>query len=152
MKILRKPQINAVIIAVISLFYAAVFILVSGHVEFERILNHANTLDCAFWNTWAVFLKQGNIKYIGYAYIAVTLGIVGASFAGRQTYDEYQISILGKGLMVMGIAMTVLFPISLLLVLSDPRYAIETLIFLAVVHWSAVLIAAFVYTIKWSRK
>lgn len=152
MKILRKPQINAVAIAVISLFYAAVFILISGHVEFERILNHANTLDCAFWNTWSVFLKQGNMKYIGYAYVAVTLGILAVSFAGKQNYDEYQVSILGKGVMVMGIAMTALFPIALLLVLSDPSYAIETLMFLVVVHWSAVLIADLVYTIKWCRR
>lgn len=152
MKILRKPQINAVVIAAISLFYAAVFILISGHVEFERVLNHTNTLNHAFWNTWSTFLKQGNMKYIGYAYIAVTLGIAAVSFAGKQNYDEYQISILGKGIMVMGIAMTALFPIALLLVLSDPSYAIETLMLLVVVHWSAVLIADFVYTIKWCRQ
>ena len=92
------------------------------------------------------------MKYIGCAYIAVTLGIVAVSFAGKQNYDEYQVGILGKGVMIMGIAMTALFPIALLLVLSDPSYAIETLMFLVVVHWSAVLIADFVYTIKWCRQ
>lgn len=69
MKIMRKPQINAVIISAVSMFYALVFILISGHIEFERILNHADTLNSAFWNGWSDFLKQGNMKYIGYAYI-----------------------------------------------------------------------------------
>ena len=64
MKILRKPQINAVIVLVISMFYALVFILISGHIEFERIINHANTLNSIFWNGWSAFLKQGNMRYI----------------------------------------------------------------------------------------
>lgn len=141
MKILRKPQINAAVIAVISIFYAAMFGLVSGHVEFDRILDHANTLNSAFWNAWTVFLKQGNLKYIGYSYLVVTIVIVIASFAKRRNYDEYQTSILGKGIMVMGIALVALFPIALLLVLSDPQYAIETVMFLVAVHWAIVLIA-----------
>ena len=141
MKILRKPQINAAVIAVISALYAVMFSLVSGHVEFDRILDHANTLNSAFWNAWTVFLKQGNLKYIGYSYLVVTIVIVIASFAKRRNYDEYQTSILGKGIMVMGIALVALFPIALLLVLSDPQYAIETVMFLVVVHWAIVLIA-----------
>ncbi len=141
MKILRKPQINAAVIAVISALYAVMFSLVSGHVEFDRILDHANTLNSAFWNAWTVFLKQGNLKYIGYSYLVVTIVIVIASFAKRRNYDEYQTSILGKGIMVMGIALVALFPIALLLVLSDPQYAIETVMFLVAVHWAIVLIA-----------
>ena len=76
MRILRKPQTNAVIISVVSIFYALVFIIISGHLEFERILNHAETLNSPFWNGWSIFLKQGNMKYIGYAYIALALAIV----------------------------------------------------------------------------
>ena len=134
MKILRKPQINAAVIAVISALYAVMFSLISGHVEFDRILDHANTLNSAFWNAWTVFLKQGNLKYIGYSYLVVTIVIVIAAFAKRRNYDEYQTSILGKGIIVMGIALVALFPIALLLVLSDPQYAIETVMFLVVVH------------------
>ena len=151
MKILRKPQVNAAAIAVISLFYAAMFSLVSGHAEFDRILDHANTLDSAFWNAWTVFLKQGNLKYIGYAYIAVTLVIVIASFAKGRNYDEYQASIFGKGIMVMGIALLALFPIAFLLVLSDPQYAIETVMLLVVVHWSIVLIVDSVLVLQWAK-
>ena len=151
MKILRKPQINAAVITVVSLFYAAMFHLVSGHAEFDRTLDHANTLKSAFWNTWTAFLKQGNLKYIGYAYIAVTIVIVIASFAKRRNYDEYQASILEKGIKVMGIALVVLFPIALLLVLSDPQYAIETVMFLVVVHWAIVLIADSVLALQWVK-
>lgn len=151
MKILRKPQINAAVIAVISIFYAAMFGLVSGHVEFDRILDHANTLNSTFWNAWTVFLKQGNLKYIGYAYLVVTIVSVIASFAKRRNYDEYQTSILGKGIIVMGIALVALFPIALLLVLSDPQYAIETVMFLVVVHWAIVLIADSVLVLQWVK-
>lgn len=151
MKILRKPQINAAVIAVISIFYAAMFGLVSGHVEFDRILDHTNTLNSAFWNAWTVFLKQGNLKYIGHSYLVVTIVIVIASFAKRRNYDEYQTSILGKGIIVMGITLVALFPIALLLVLSDPQYAIETVMFLVVVHWAIVLIADSVLVLQWVK-
>ena len=151
MKILRKPQINAAVIAVISALYAVMFSLISGHVEFDRILDHANTLNSAFWNAWTVFLKQGNLKYIGYSYLVVTIVIVIAAFAKRRNYDEYQTSILGKGIIVMGIALVALFPIALLLVLSDPQYAIETVMFLVVVQWAIVLIADSVLVLQWVK-
>ena len=68
MRIMKNPYINAAVTFVISLAYATVFILTSGHIEFERILNHSQTLNRAFWNNWSIFLLQGNLKYIGYAY------------------------------------------------------------------------------------
>lgn len=151
MKCLRKPQINAVIISFISIFYAFIFTLIAGHLEFRRLLNHANTLNSTFWNGWSAFLRQGNIKYIGYAYIALTIAIVIISFIRKRDYDEYQTGILEKGIMVMGAAMVLLFPISLLLVLSDPLYSVETLLFLVVVHWSIILITDLIYVIRWSK-
>lgn len=151
MKIFRKPLINAVIISVISIFYAFVFVLASGHIEFERILNHADTLNNTFWNVWSTFLKQGNMKYIGYAYIILAIVIVVFSLIRKRDYDEYQIDILEKGFIVMAVAMVLIFPIALMLVLSDPLYSIETLMFLVVVHWSVVLIADLIYVVKWSK-
>ena len=50
MKIMRDPRVNAAIILLITAFYAPVFILTSEHIEFERMLNHASTLNSAFWN------------------------------------------------------------------------------------------------------
>ena len=151
MRIMRKPQVNAAIISIISIFYALVLILTSGHMEFERILNHANTLNSVFWNEWSAFLKQGNMKYIGYTYIVLAIAIVVLSFVRKQDYDEYQTGILEKGVIIMGAVMVLLFPVALMLVLSDPLYSIETLMLLVVVHWSTILIADLIYVIKWGK-
>lgn len=151
MRIFRKPQVNAAIVSVVSAFYALVFILISGHREFERMLNHADTLNSTFWNGWSAFLKQGNMKYIGYAYVALALAIIVISFVRKKDYDEYQTGILEKGIIVTGAAMVVLFPIALILVLSDPSYCIETMMFLVVAHWFIVLIADLIYVIRWVR-
>jgi len=151
MRIFRKPQMNAVIVSAVSLFYAFVFILISGHLEFDRILNHGKTLNSAFWNGWSAFIKQGNLKYIGYAYLVLALAVVIVSLIQKRDYDEYQISILGKGIIAMGAAMVLLLPIVLVLVLSDPSYCVETLLFLVVAHWSTVLVVDLIYVIKHSK-
>ena len=57
MKLLQNPYINAAVITIISVFYAAIFIITSGHVEFLGMLDHGQTLSSAFWNGWTVFLK-----------------------------------------------------------------------------------------------
>ena len=151
MKIMRNPKVNAAIILIITTFYSLVFILSSGHIEFERMLNHASTLNNTFWNAWSAFLMQGNLKYIGYAYLVLAVAIVILSFIRKQNYDEYQISFLEKGLITSGIVMVCLSLMALVLVLSDPNYAIESLIFLVIVHWSTVLITDLAYVIKWGK-
>ena len=65
MTLLKKPHIHAVAITLLSIFYATIFIVTSGHIEFQNILNHGQTLNSAFWNSWARFLQQGNLKYMG---------------------------------------------------------------------------------------
>lgn len=149
MRIIRNPYINAAVTSVISLAYAAVFILTSGHIEFERILNHSQTLNRSFWNNWSIFLLQGNLKYIGYVYIAVAISIIILSIIRKKNYDEYQVGILTTSFVVMGVILLLLFPTALLLVLSDPNYAVEMLMFLIVAHWSAFIIANLIYAIKW---
>lgn len=151
MKIMRSPTVNAAIILIITAFYSPLFIITSGHIEFKRMLNHAETLNSSFWNAWTAFLAQGNLKYIGYAYLVLAPTIVILSLIKKQNYDEYQINILEKGFIISGIVMVCLFPAALLLVLSDPNYAIEALAFLIVVHWAAVLIADLTYVIKWVK-
>jgi len=151
MKLLRKPQINAVLISVISAFYALIFIFVSGHLEFNRLFSSGKTLNSNFWNGWSDFLKQGNLKYIGYAHIILALAVVVFSLIKKQEYDEYQISIFEKGIMIMGATMVLLFPLALILVLSDRTYCVETLMLLCVAHWSIVLVADLIYAIKYSR-
>lgn len=151
MKVLKKPYINAIVIAVVSAFYALIFILISGHVEFERLLNRTVTLNSTFWNGWSAFLKQGSIKYIGYVYLLLAIIIVLLSFVKKRDYDEYQKSILEKGILTMGVIMIMTFPISLIMVLSDPSYCVETLMFLVVLHWTIVLIMDLIYVIKYNR-
>lgn len=148
MKLLRKPQIHAAIVSAVSLFYALVFIVISGHIEFEHILSRAGTVNGAFWNGWSAFLKAGHMRYIGYAYLLLTLAIVLLSLSRKRDYDEYQTSIFGKGVMAMGAALVLLFPIVLLMVLSIPAYAAETLLFLVTVHWSIVLSVDLIYVIR----
>ena len=152
MKIMKNPYINAAVTSIISLAYATVFILTSGHIEFERILNHSQTLNNAFWNNWSIFLLQGNLKYIGYAYIAAAIGIIILSIIRKKNYDECQVGILTTSFIVMGVILLLLFPVALFLVLSDPNYAVEMLVFLIVVHWFAFLIANLIYAIKWCKE
>ena len=151
MKILRNPCINAAIIAIVSLIYAATFILTSGHLEFDRILDHGQTLRSTFWNSWAMFLRHGSLKYVGYAYIIVVVCIIVLSFIRKKNYDEYQVGILTISFIITGIVMLLLFPVALLLILSDPNYSVEAIMFLIVIHWSVFLAANLIYAIKWYR-
>lgn len=152
MKLIKNPYVNAAITATISFFYAVIFILTSGHLEFERLLGHEQTLNSVFWNSWSAFLQQGYLKYIGYIYVLIAICVVIISLIRRKNYDEYQTGILAISFIVNGFIMLLLFPIALLLTLSDPNYAVETIVFLVVVHWSAFLIPDLVYTIKWCRE
>ena len=151
MKRIRNPYFNAAVISAISFLYGAVFILTSGHLEFERILDHGQTLSGAFWNGWSVFLRQGNLKYVGGGFIVAAICIVIVSFIRKKDYDEYQAGILTMSFMVTGLVLLLLFPIALLLVLSDPNYAVEAVLFLIVLHWSIFLLTSLIHAVKWCR-
>lgn len=145
---MRKPLVNLVLIAIISAFYAFVFVISSGHAEYEHILDHSMTLNNTFWNAWTVFLKQGKLKYIGYAFIVLTAAIIIISVIKRQHCGDCQTAIFEKGIIVSGIALTLLLPLTFLLILSDHGYAVEFITFLAVSHWSVLLFADLIYVIK----
>ena len=131
--------------------YAIIFILTSNHLEFERMLNHGQTLNSVFWNGWSAFLRQGNLKYVGYIYIAIIIFIIILSVLRKKSYDEYQVGILTTSFVATGFLLLLLFPVALLLVLSDPNYAIEAVLLLIVAHWSVFLIADLVYVVKWIK-
>lgn len=151
MNFTKKNWFHASVIALFSIFYAIVFIVSSNSIEFTRLLDHATTLNSGFWNNWSDFLKQGNLQYIGYLYILFAVLIVIFSIVKRRDYDEYQRSLLGKGILASGIAMMLLLPLCLLLVLSDKNYSVEFILFLIVAHWSILLIADLVFVIRWCR-
>ena len=151
MNFTKKNWFHASVIALFSIFYAIVFIVSSNSIEFTRLLGHATTLNSGFWNNWSDFLKQGNLQYIGYLYILFAVLIVIFSIVKRRDYDEYQRSLLGKGILASGIAMMFLLPLCLLLVLSDKNYSVEFVLFLIVAHWSILLSADLVFVIRWCR-
>ena len=154
MTLLKKPHIHAVAITLLSIFYATIFIITSGHIEFQNILNHGQTLNSAFWNSWARFLQQGNLKYMGYIYSAVAICILVLSFVRKKNYDEYQAGILATSFIITCIVLLLLFPIVLISVMSDPNYAVEaveTLLFLVVSHWSVFLLLNLFYFVKWCK-
>ena len=110
MKLMKHPYVNAAITASISLFYGVIFFVISGHLEFERMLQHAPTLNHGFWNGWSAFIGRGCLKYIGCAYILAALCVVVLSFIRRADYDEYQAGILSVSFIITGILMVLLFP------------------------------------------
>lgn len=152
MKYIKNNIVHASVIALFSVFYAVVFIVSSNSIEFTRLLDHSTTLNSGFWNNWSDFLKQGNLQYIGYLYILLAILIIIFSIVKHRSYDEYERSLLGKGILASGIAMMFLLPLCFLLVLSDPNYSIESIVFLIVAHWSIVLIADLVFVIKGKAK
>lgn len=152
MRMLKNPYIHAALTLIISLIYGAIFILISGNPEFEGMLNHSNTLNSTFWNNWSSFLRQGDLKYIGYLYIALAVCMITLSFLRKKNYDEYQAGILSGSLVSTGLFLLFLFPITLLLVLSDPNYAVEAVLLLIVAHWSVFLMTNLIYAVKWWRE
>lgn len=152
MRMLKNPYINAAFTLAISLLYAAIFILTSGNPEFEGILNHSNTLSSTFWNNWSLFLRQGDLQYIGYIYIMLAVCITILSLLRKKDYDEYQAGILTTSFLSTGLILFFLFPIALLLLLSDPNYAVETILFLIVAHWSVFLMTNLIYVVKWWKE
>lgn len=152
MKLLQNPYINAAVITIISVFYAAIFIITSGHDEFLGMLDHRQSLSSAFWNGWTVFLKQGNLKYIGYIYLLITLCILVLSLIRKKKYDEYQTGILATSFIATGIVLLLLFPTAFFMVLNDANYAVETISFLVVTHWSVFLLVNLIYLIKWYKQ
>lgn len=151
MKTLKNPKINALLISLVSAFYALLFIFTSNHVEFIRLFSHSKTLTSDFWNSWSTFIQNGNMKYIGYVIIALTLTIIFLTVFRKQKYDEYQVNILAKGFIAAGVITILMLPFALLLVLSDNNYSIETLFLLLTVQWLGVLIVDLIYTAKYFK-
>ena len=51
--------------------------------------------------------------------------------------------------MIMGTVILCLFPVALIMILSDANYAVEMLMFLVTAHWTVVLAADLIYVIRW---
>jgi len=101
-------------------------------------------------NLLSDFIKAGNMKFIGYTIISLTIIILLLIlFKKTKRYDEYQISILSRSLIVAGILSIIMIPIIMVMFLSDPNYTIETIFLFAIIQWGSVLIADLIYVIKY---
>jgi len=150
MNLLKHPVVNAVFIGLMSALYSFLFIFTSNHIEFQRLLSKSKTLQSEFWNWWSDFIRAGNMRYIGYAIIILTLIILLLIlFKRTKKYDEYQLSMLTKSLIIAGVLSILMIPVIMILLLSDPSYAIETIFLFAVVQWFGVLLTDMIYVIKY---
>lgn len=132
-----------------SAIYSFIFIFTASHMEFVSILSHGETLNSSFWNGWSDFLRTGNMRFIGYLIIGLTIAIiVFILIKKRKKYDEYQVSILSKSLLVAGTLSILMIPFMMILLLSDSNYAVETIFLFASVQWVSVLVSYLIYVIK----
>ena len=147
MKVMKLPLVNAIFVSLLSICYASIFIITSGHMEFTRLLSHSKTLKSDFWNGWSAFIEAGNMKYIGYLILVLAAIIALLAIAKRKKYDEYQTNILSL-LWSYRYLHGVYASLILLLILSDRNYAIEFLFFLLTLQWLGFLITDTICLIK----
>ncbi|QNU67954.1 hypothetical protein EHE19_005790 [Ruminiclostridium herbifermentans] len=151
MTLLKNPKMNVFYISMISALYAFLFIFTSNHIEFNRLISHPNTLNSWFWNMWSEFIANGNMKYFGYVIIILTIVIIMLILFGKKKYDEYQVNILARSLIVAFTITVLILPVALILILSDPNYAIETMFMLLTIQWLSTLIVDLVYSVKYFK-
>ncbi|KPU43298.1 hypothetical protein OXPF_27390 [Oxobacter pfennigii] len=150
MKLLKHSAANAIFIAFMSSIYAFLFIFTSDHIEFQRLLKKTNTLQSDFWNRWSDFIRAGNMKYIGYMIIILAIIIILLMISKRKIrYDEYQVSMLSKGIIAAGLLSIFIMPLIIVTLLSDPSYMIETIFLFTVIQWFGVLLTDIIYVIKY---
>lgn len=152
MMLLKNRLVNSMVVSIISLLYGALFMLISGHVEFISILPKGRA-NYDFWEGWCKFLLVGNIKYIGIVTILIGLIILARTILTiikyrRVKLDEYEVSLLQRGLSVAGITAILLIPILLILILSEPQYAVPFALFFVVVTWSAFALTSLYFVFR----
>ena len=149
MTLFKNPFTNIIFIIFMSVVYSFIFIFTSDHIEFLGLLSHTQTLNSPFWNEWSDFIKAGNMKFIGYFIIGLTVIILLCMTIKRTTnYDEYQLSILNRCIIAAGFISIVMVPVVMVMLLSDPNYAIETIFLFASVQWVSVIVLYLIYVIR----
>lgn len=151
--ILKNPGINAVCISLFTSFYGLIFIVTSGHVEFESLLyyNQATSIH-PFWAGWSSFLASGYHAYIAYVLIAITILVVLMLLFRRRPYDEYHVANLIQCLAAAAVLTLIAIAVFYLMVLSDSNGIVEKFTLFIVIHWTTVVLADLVYVLvcRWS--
>lgn len=149
MNLVKHSSINLMFLVIMSFLYSFIFIFTSNHIEFTRLLPNNVTLDSSFWNSWSDFIRIGNMKYVGYSIIVFTIIILSLALIKRsEKFDEYQVSILSKSILIAGIFSIGLVPIVMIMILSDPNYTIAVMFLFATIQWLGVLVTYLLYTLK----
>ena len=148
---IKRPVINVLFISGLTAVYAFLFIFIAEHMEFQSLLRIKGDLQAPFINSFTVFLMNGSIKFIGYAFIAAAALIVLISIVRWKHYDEYQAGVLRRCVMAVGILTIISVPLLFVCILSDPSYSIEFIFLFIIAHWSVVLLTDLVYVILYAR-
>ncbi len=153
-RFLRHPAVNAVCISLFTAYYALIFLVTSGHIEFTGMLYYSRTkpYNQTFWNNWSAFLAAGHQKYLAYALVAVTIFTVVLLILRPRPYDEYHTSLLIQCLAVAVVLTLIAIAVFYLIILSDPNGVIEKFTLFIVVHWAAVVLCDLAYVIlcRWN--
>ncbi len=151
--LLRRPLVNALCISLFTAFYGLIFIISSGHIEFENMLYYSRISYNvpSFWKGFSSFLTTGYHAYIAYALIAVTILVVVLLLLRRHPYDEYHISLLSGCLTVAVILTLVAIAVFYLMILSDSNGIVEKFTLFITIHWTVVVLAdlSFVLLCRW---
>jgi len=150
MNLVKHSSFNLTFLVVMSFLYSFLFISTSNHLEFTRLLPKTTTLNSPFWNSWSNFIRAGNMKFVGYFIILLTIIILILAFNKRaEVFDEFQVSILSRSVLIAGIISIGLVPIVMIMILSDTNYTIATMFLFATIQWLGVLGTYFFYTLKY---
>lgn len=139
MRGLKNPMANAIYVALITAIYAAIFIASS-----EFVTGYGNLLSNSWW---AAFIKLQNMKFVGIGMIGVTVIIDTLSALRRKRYDEYQIVLLEKVFLFNGLFTSILFPLSLIVLIFASAYFVETIFALISFQWIVMMITELWYLI-----
>ncbi|MPM28121.1 hypothetical protein SDC9_74640 [bioreactor metagenome] len=148
-RILRHPATNAVCISLFTGFYALIFLVTSGHAEFQSLLYYSRAGQTAdpFWAGWSLFLSAGFQKYIAWVLIALTALVVAALLKRRRPFDEYHTAILTACLSAAVVLTLIAIAFFYLLILSDPNGIVEKFTLFITIHWITVVLADFTYVL-----
>ncbi len=146
---LQSPAFNAICLSFFTAFYAVIFFITSGHMEFKRTLYYVSAAgnNGRFWPAWANFLASGHHAYIAVGLVTITLTIVALLITRRRPYDEYHISILTTCLTIAIILTLAAVALFYLMILSEPTGVIEKFTLFIVIHWTTVVFADLAYVL-----
>ena len=140
MRWLKHPMSNAVYVALITAVYAAIFIVSSEFTtNYETLLSNS-------W--WAYFIASKGIKFVGVGMIGIAIVIDILSALRRKKYDEYQVIVLEKVLLINGFFAAILFPLSLFALVFAPTYFLEITFGFILLQWVVIVIIEISYLIK----